>query len=106
MTQRENQISEKDPQERITVSFDFTADLGADTIQAPVVVTVAQKRGAVIDPGVGAMIYAAAAVSGKKVLVGIANGLTGNDYLIRCKVDTVGNHTYVRACVLPVRNAD
>lgn len=105
MNPREHLIDFKDPEERVTVTFDFTPDLGADTITpASAVVTVALKRGDP-DPAAGTMVYAGPTVTGSKVLVGIANGLAGRDYHIKCKVNTLGNHTYAQACVLPVRDA-
>ena len=105
MNPREHLIDFKDPEERVTVTWDFAPDLGADTITpASAVVTVSLKRGDP-DPGLGTLVYAAAQIVGSKVLVGIANGLNGRDYRIKCKVDTAGNHTYAQAYVLPVRDA-
>ena len=68
MNFKEHLLDYKDPEERVTLSWDFTPDLGADTILGAPVVTVAVKRGGA-DPAVGTMIYAAASVVGNKVLV-------------------------------------
>lgn len=100
-----SQVSFKDPDERVTLTFEFAADLGStETIAGVPVITVALKAGPV-DPAINTMIYAAANAIGSKVLVGIANGVAGNDYIIRCKVETSGSHTYVQSAWLPVRAA-
>lgn len=74
-------IGPKDPQEIKLVVFDFTNQLGANTI-ASVVVTVEVVRGT--DAGAAAMASGAPATSGAYVRQLIANGVLGVNYALHC----------------------
>jgi hypothetical protein len=91
----------KDPDEIITVGFEFAALTDAPT--APVV-TAARHAGAADDTP-AAILSGAPTVSGSKVLQEIIGGTAGTDYLLRCQVDAPDGSRYVLAGVLPVRTA-
>lgn len=93
----------KDPGERITLKFDFTADLATETISGNPEITSVVIEGT--DPNASAMVAGAPFVDGKVIYQDVAGGIHGNDYLVRCFINTNGNHTYARGGILPVRNA-
>jgi len=94
----------KDPEEIVTITFDFTRDLGAEAIAAASqVVTIAVVSGA--DPNVGQVPNGAPQISGTKVLQSIKQGVHLVDYSTRCRIDTSGGRRLVLAALLPVRSA-
>lgn len=95
-------IESKDPEEIINVTFDFTSDLGTEAIAAASqVVTIAVVNG--VDAGAAAMLNGAAVIVGSTVRQSVMAGIHGNDYKLRCKVDTSGARRLVLALPLPVR---
>lgn len=94
--------SSKDPAEIVDVSFEFTAELGAETITplSPVV-TVALVSGVDADPS--AILQGAASIVGGVVLQRVRQGVDKCDYHMRCVVDTDSGRRLVRSLVLPVR---
>jgi hypothetical protein len=96
-------FDEKDPEEVVTLTFDFTDELGAETIEPGPAVTIAVRKGA--DPDVAQVVNGAPQVSGATVLQSVKAGVAGVDYAVRCKVTTSGGRVLVLGRVLPVRNA-
>ena len=79
-------FSNKDPNEIVLLTFDFTNALQpAETISSASV-DIELLYGA--DPGVSSMIEGAAIVSGAKVGQKVKNGLSGNTYNVCCTVNT------------------
>jgi hypothetical protein len=93
----------KDPEEVVTLTFDFADELGAETINPGPAVAVAVKKGA--DPDVAQVANGAPQVSGATVLQSVKAGVAGVDYAVRCKATTSGGRVLVIARVLPIRNA-
>lgn len=96
---------EKDPEEVLTLSFDFAADLGAETINGAPVVAVTVFSG--VDANPANLLNGAAQLDGAAaaVLQSVKAGLADVDYRIKVKVPTTGGRTLVLARILPVRNA-
>lgn len=95
---------EKDPEEVVTLTFDFTADLDGETVSAPVV-SVSTFAG--VDAAPGNVLNGAAQVDGTatKVMQSVRLGLADVDYRVKARVTTSGARTLVLARILPVRNA-
>jgi hypothetical protein len=97
-------LESKDPEEIITVTFDFTEELGSETISAATqVVSALVTSGA--DADVAATLSGAPTVAGGLVYQKFRNGVDGNNYKLRCRVDTSGGRRLVRALTIPVRAA-
>lgn len=95
-------LSNKDPEEVVVVTFDFTDRIAqGETLSGPVV-TVAVRRGA--DLNVAQVPNGAPSISGATVLQSVKAGVHDADYGLKCKV-TAGARTLVLGGVLPVRNA-
>lgn len=84
-------FSPKDPNEVVTVTFDFT-NLASSVSVSSVNVTVMSGT----DGNPNAMKSGAATTSGAKVLQSITGGISGNAYKITCTV-TSGANTWVLA---------
>lgn len=82
----------KDYEEVRPVTFDFTADLGAESI---LTATVSAGTIAGSDSNPSAIITGGSTISGPKVIQSIGQGLIGVDYLLRCKITTSGGRTLV-----------
>ncbi|MGE0358670.1 MAG: hypothetical protein AB7P08_17340 [Burkholderiales bacterium] len=95
----------KDPEEIITLTFDFKAALALETISPPPVVSVSVVAG--VDASPGALLNGAPQldVDSKMVMQSVKAGLDGVDYLVRCKAPTTGGQVFVLARTLPVRIA-
>src|SRR5438045_7066426 len=95
------QFQPKDPAETISLPFDFTADLGGETIQGT------PGRTALVDAGVdgnpSAILGGNPVVSGGVVYVSVLGGVPGVDYVVRCVATTSGGRVLVLAGLLPVR---
>lgn len=90
------QFSPKDPQERVTLTFNFSALLSAITA-VEVDCSVAQG----VDAGAAALLDGAAVTSGAIVYQGIKAGLDGVLYRVRCKA-TGPEGVFVLVGQLPV----
>lgn len=92
----------KDPAEIITVTFDFSDEIGAATISSTdVTITVANGT----DPAVASMLNGAEVVSGALVYQSVMLGVNGNNYVPRCEATLSDGRVLVRAALLPVRVA-
>ena len=88
-------IGPKDPQEIKTAVFDFTNQLGTNTISSAAV-TVDVVRG--VDAASAAMLSGAAITSGAYVRQLVANGVLGVSYALHCVVtDAAGQRHKVTA---------
>lgn len=94
-------FSPKDPDEIVTLAFDF-----ANLTSAPLapVVTCARHSGA-DDAAPSAVLSGSPQISGAKILQQVQAGTHGTDYLMRCEVDTAEGQRYVIAGVMPVKTA-
>lgn len=92
-------LSEKDPAEIITVTFDFTALTAS--VSAPVITATAHSG--VVDPAPQAIVSGPAQVDGAKVLQQIVGGVAGANYALRCEIDTPDGQHFALVDVLPVR---
>lgn len=98
-------LDAKDPEEIITISFDFTTALGADTLTGVPTVTVAVYSGTDAAPGTVLNGAATLDVTATKVLQSVKAGVANVDYRIKAKAVTAGGRTLAVARILPVRNA-
>lgn len=90
-------FSAKDPDEIITLTFDFTNITSA--VSNPVLsITVVEGT----DPTPAAMLSGAAQIVGAKVLQKITGGVSSVRYDIRCQIDSPDGNRYVLADVLPI----
>jgi hypothetical protein len=95
-------LDEKDPEEIITITFDYTADLNGETISVGTpVFTIAVSEG--VDPDVGQMPNGAPQIAGALVLQSVKQGVAAVNYKARCRVDTSGGRRLVLGATLPVR---
>ena len=93
-------LDNKDPAEKIVVTFDFEAL--AATVSAPVVSV--ELAGGVTDATPAAILSGSPNVSGAKVLQLVIGGVANADYRLRCQVDD-GSERFVVADTLKVRTA-
>lgn len=92
----------KDPEEIITVTFPFSEELGAATIDSVDSVSISIVNGT--DPDVGAMLNGAAQISAGDILQSVRNGVAAVDYKLRCRAVLSDGRRLVRAIDLPVRS--
>lgn len=92
-------FSQKDPEEIITVTFDFSAI--TLTPSNPVVSAVA--AGGKDDTSPSAILSGVPVVSGATVLQKIVAGQSGTTYSIRCRIDAPDGSRYVLTELLPVQ---
>ncbi|MCC6193749.1 MAG: hypothetical protein IT518_04700 [Burkholderiales bacterium] len=90
----------KHPSEVVNINFDFTAELGAETISTKVT-TAATLAGTDASPG--DVINGAATESAGVVIQSVRQGLASCDYLLSCTIATSGGRTIVLQGILPVR---
>lgn len=99
-------LSPKDPAERITLTYDFSAVLGvSENITSVASVTVTPDGS---DDSASSMIDGTPAISAdmKSVAVGVKNGKLGFLYRITVTVDTSSSpHRYVLSAILPIASA-
>jgi len=94
----------KDPEEIITVTFDFTDDLnGAAITGGSAVTSVSVAEGA--DQDYAQTKNGAEEIQGAKVLQSVKLGLNGVNYRWQGKINTSDGRTLVLAAILPVREA-
>ena len=96
---------EKDPEEVVTLTFDFTKDLGAETINGAPVIALTVVSGT--DPASAAVLNGAAQLDGtsKMVVQSVKAGVANVDYRVKVKVPTTGGRVLTLARILPVRDA-
>lgn len=92
----------KDPEEIITATYDFAAELaGAAILVGSPAVTVSVLAG--IDPAPSAIKNGAPQISGGTVRQSFQAGVAAVDYSTRCRVDVSDGRRLVRTAILPVR---
>ena len=96
-------LPSKDPAEIITVTFDYTSEIGAASISASPVIGVSVANG--VDADFATMPDGAAQISGALVLQRFRNGVNAVDYNVRCLVTLDDGRKLLRAGTLPVRTA-
>ena len=94
-------LSDKDPSEIITVTFDFS-DV-AQSLSSPVVDVTVLSGVADADPS--AILADEPSVSGTTVLQRITGGQSGTLYQLRCAVIDADGEKYVLTAALPVRRS-
>lgn len=92
----------KDTAERISLPFDFTLDLGSETI---VTATAAFAVDAGTDATPGNMANGSTVITGAIVSVPVKDGVAQVDYVVTCTATTSGSRVLVLAGLLPVRVA-
>lgn len=94
----------KDPAEKISLPFDFTADLGTETITGSPSVDFTLDAG---DEGTDPTLATngSPVVDGGVVYVPVQNGVHQVDYVVGCTVTTSGGRVLRLAGLLPVRDA-
>lgn len=96
------EFDSKDPEEIITLTYDFTAELNGATINpGSASFAIAVVNGA--DAGVASMPNGAPLIAGGMVFQSVKNGVNACDYGTRCKVNTSDGQTFVIGRKLPVR---
>lgn len=91
----------KELAEVVVLEFDFSLELGAETIVGQPTWDIAIAHG--IDPSPGAVLYGAATVADQTVRQTVRAGLDRCDYKMRAEIDTSGGRHLVMVGVLPVR---
>lgn len=94
-------LSDKDPDEIITVTFDFS-DV-AQSLSSPVVEVTALSGVADADPS--AILADDPLVSGITVMQRVSGGQAGTLYQLRCTAIDADGEKYVLTAALPVRTA-
>jgi len=94
-------LTEKDPAEIITLTFDFSS---LATSLSSAVVGVSVLSGAV-DASPGAMISGAYSINGPLVMQRIVAGQAGTTYALRCTANDADGEVHVLVAALPVRAA-
>lgn len=91
----------KDPAEKKTVEFDFSAEVpDVATLSSPVVTCVVSLG---VDASAAAMVTGAATVSGHSVFQMIQAGVDGNEYTLRCQATDSTGQIHVIQTTMPVR---
>jgi len=95
----------KDPAEKISLPFDFTSDLGGESIAAgsPAVTFTLDAGSEGADPTLAA--NGTPVIAAGVVYVPVQQGVAQCDYIVKCQVDTSGGRRLVLAGLLPVRSA-
>ena len=91
-------LSNKDPSEKITVTFDFSALTTSVTLP---IFTIQSDSGPV-DPSPSSILWGSPQIIGATVLQKIIGGLGHTYYGIRCQVTAADGSIYVQDDVLPV----
>lgn len=87
--------------ERITVEFDFGADLAAGDAVVSTELELTCVLGT--DAAPQALLSGAAQIKGARVFQQLQAGLAGCNYRVTCKATTTNNNLLVLSRVLPVR---
>jgi hypothetical protein len=94
----------KDPMEIQALSFDFSPDLGTETL-----VAASQTSGIELVAGTDAtpssVLNGVPIITGSLIVQSVKSGVANADYRIWAKANTSGGRTLVVAGILPVRNA-
>jgi hypothetical protein len=94
-------VEQKDPAEKITLTFPFARELNGATITpSSQVVTVALTGGTDANPN--AVLNGAAQISGSNVLQGMKDGVNGCSYHFRGQVDLSDGRRLVRKITIEV----
>lgn len=97
-------LSPKDPDETITLTFDFTKDLTqGETLSGTPVVTISVYQG--VDPNMNQMLSGAPQVAGNTVLQTCILGVKGNSYGVKAKCTTNSGRMLVLGGILPIQDA-
>lgn len=99
-----NRLPAKGPDEKVTITFDFSADLlTGETIGSINSVVISVRSG--VDPSPSAVLAGVAqvATSGLQVLQSVQAGIDSTDYDIRALVTTSAGRIIGLSAVLPVR---
>lgn len=91
-----SRLSEKDTLEIVPVTFEF----GTSTL-ANIVIEVMVSAGG-DDVATAAMVIGSPQIYGSSVIQLIGGGIDGNDYLLRCRIDS-GSERYINSAILPIR---
>lgn len=94
-------LSEKDPAEIITVTFDFS-NMAASLTTAVLAVSAISGRQ---DSSPMAILSGSLSISGALVMQRIAGGQDGTTYGLRCTANDADGEVHVLAAALPVRTA-
>lgn len=94
-------LSSKDPNEIITLTFDYGAILGADTLLSA---TLSVELVTGTDSNPSAMLSGAAVIQGDTVLQQVQGGVDTANYKIVCTADTADGQRLMVANILPVRS--
>ena len=89
---------DKDPEETITVTFDFSA-VAATIASATVAALAAQGLD---DPAAAAMLSGQASIAGPLVIQRVTGGLSGTTYILRCVANDADGEVHVLSAALPV----
>lgn len=95
-----DQLSSKDPEEIIVMTFDFTRALIPTEAIASVVYVSNEANG---DPLASAMLIGIPQISGSQVLQEVAGGINRITYHLRVSVSTSLGRRLINAAYLPVR---
>lgn len=94
----------KDPAEVQVLGFDFSPDLGTETLS-----TGTMQSGVELlageDPSPSSLLNGAPTIDGSTVVQSVKEGVAGCDYRVWAKVQTSGGRVLVVAGILPVRDA-
>lgn len=96
-----NRFGVKDPAEVLVLAWDFTAELGAETLSAVTSVTASVLAGT--DPSPASLLSGAPGISGASVTQIIQGGVAGCDYQLKAQVSTSGGRVLVLSGLLPLR---
>jgi hypothetical protein len=94
-------FDEKDPDETRYVTFDFTDDLGAETVSSVQPCTISVDGG--VDASASSVLSGSASNVGAIVQQKVVGGVHGVNYKIEAKIVTSGGRTLVLPAILPVR---
>lgn len=94
-------LADKDPEETITVTFDFSAE--ADTLSAAVI-TASVVEG-LNDASPETIIDGARTISGPLVIQRISGGQHGTTYALRCVANDIDGEVLVLTAALKVQTA-
>jgi hypothetical protein len=100
-------LSEKDPDETVTLSWDFESQIGEEIIigepQVFIEVDNSLRRNTDADPD--SMLEGAPQVDGTNVLQSVSGGIAGVDYKVTARIQdsSTPNQTLEKSSVLPVR---
>lgn len=93
-------LDNKDPAEKVVVTFDFTAL--ATSVSAPTV--TCEQVGGATDSSPSSMISGSPTIDGAQVLQLVVGGTANADYMLRCVADA-GSERFVLADTLRVKTA-